>query len=496
VPDPADGWRPSATPVRLADGEVQLWVADVREHEPALEALLPLLDEHELSTACLFRGRAEATRFALRRALPRLAVSRAPVHVATAATDDLVVCAVSATGPVGCGIEPCADHWFDDQLVAAFVSPRERAQLAALSGAARTELFARCWAAKEALLAVIGEDARTVFEPHELDLPELRPLSSEWTLVEARSPAGDPVVAAAPRGVAAATLLRWPRRAAARVAALPAPASALARLGIETPTFVDVHTHVLPGVDDGFDSLAQALDLCREAREHGTRTIFATPHVAPRYPLTSERERLIRTRLDALRASAAVEVRLGFELDASAGTLELDLRRLALEGTAAVLVDTPLRDPIDTLVAVAEQVEALGLVPIVAHPEEGIAILREPRLARELAARGWPLQVNARNLLGRRGPLFEATAWSLVRSGAAFVATDAHTAATTLLLDTVFALLVEHVPDEARRLVDGTALPLLAPEGLPHRGVVERSGAGVERARPPEQPSSASALEV
>jgi len=60
------------------------------------------------------------------------------------------------------------------------------------------------------------------------------------------------------------------------------------------PLFVDVHSHVLPSGDDGAKTLADSRALCRGAARHGTRVLFATPHVWPHLPLTAERELEIR----------------------------------------------------------------------------------------------------------------------------------------------------------------------------------------------------------
>src|SRR5437588_666600 len=67
------------------------------------------------------------------------------------------------------------------------------------------------------------------------------------------------------------------------------------------PLFVDIHSHAVPSGDDGAQSAAEGIALCRDAAAHGTRVLFATPHVFAHLPLTEERERAVRAARDAIR---------------------------------------------------------------------------------------------------------------------------------------------------------------------------------------------------
>src|ERR671928_61201 len=78
--------------------------------------------------------------------------------------------------------------------------------------------------------------------------------------------------------------------------------------------FVDLHSHVCPSGDDGAQSMAEGADLCVAAARHGTRTLFATPHVAAHVPPDEEREALVAERVEELRARTGVDLRLGWEL--------------------------------------------------------------------------------------------------------------------------------------------------------------------------------------
>lgn len=225
-------------------------------------------------------------------------------------------------------------------------------------------------------------------------------------------------------------------------------------------TFVDCHSHVLPSGDDGAQSREDALDLCELAASGGTAVIFGTPHVSRALPLTAERERAIRAQLAAIRPRLPLELRLGFELTPVQWLLEQDLVRYRLEGTDVVLMEVPFRGDAELLVALGEHCERCGLQPLVAHPERGEAVQARPELARELAERGWLLQVNATSLDGTHGPTVERLAWKLVDAGlVAVVASDGHRRTRPPLLADVFRLVRARVGEAAARpLFEGAAL--------------------------------------
>ena len=238
--------------------------------------------------------------------------------------------------------------------------------------------------------------------------------------------------------------------------------------------FVDCHSHVCPSGDDGAQTLDDGAALCRSAGRHGTAILFATPHVWPHLPLTGEREAEVRETFALLTRRAVLELRLGWELTPARRLLDDDLRRNALEGTDRILVEVPFTGEIDLLLRIGERAEAAGLTPVVAHPERTEAVLDDPVVADELAARGWPLQVNASSLLGRHGDEPERVAWDLVERGlAAIVASDGHRTTRPAHLDEAYAAVVRTVGVErAEPLFDGTALGI---DGASRRPTASRA---------------------
>jgi protein-tyrosine phosphatase len=187
--------------------------------------------------------------------------------------------------------------------------------------------------------------------------------------------------------------------------------------------------------------------------------LFATPHVWPHLPLRAERERAVRAAYEQVRAGAGLELRLGFELTPTHALLAEDPHRYVLEGTDRVLLEVDFTGPADLAFALAEHVERAGLRPVIAHPERTEAVLDDPAVADELAARGWTLQVNASSLTGRHGPEIEQLGWSLVERGlAGAVASDGHRTTRPAHLDEAYRLARRRVGDRALFLFDGSAL--------------------------------------
>jgi protein-tyrosine phosphatase len=198
---------------------------------------------------------------------------------------------------------------------------------------------------------------------------------------------------------------------------------------------VDVHFHLLPGVDDGPADLPASLDLARAAFEAGTGTIVATPHVRPDLGITDADE--IDTRVRELRAALAeadimLELEcggeLGHEMAFRLGQAELELLAQGPPGARWLLVETPFHGIGEDFHAATADLRARGFGVLVAHPERSadVSLDGATGLRREIAA-GSLAQVNALSLTGGHGEESRASAWKLIGDGlVAVVASDAH----------------------------------------------------------------------
>ena len=192
---------------------------------------------------------------------------------------------------------------------------------------------------------------------------------------------------------------------------------------------VDLHSHVLPRVDDGARDLDESLAMLRIAAEQGTATICATPH-ADRVSPSQVREGVARLNEAAAAHGLPVEVAAGNEILLSPETVtRLQAgQHLTLNATSYVLVELPLRGPWPGGAELALSELALaGYRPVLAHVERYPGMQREPGLATRLVDLGVLLQVNTDSLLTRSSSPRRRTAELLLRRHAVhLLASDSH----------------------------------------------------------------------
>jgi protein-tyrosine phosphatase len=248
---------------------------------------------------------------------------------------------------------------------------------------------------------------------------------------------------------------------------------------------IDLHSHLLPGIDDGAPDLEHALDLARAAADQGTRVLAATPHLRADFPDVRTEE--LASRCDEIRAAIAhagidLEVVQGGEAGVmwavNAGDDDLRAGSYGARGTD-LLVETPYGPLNDVFEQLLLTLADRGYRLLLAHPENNPTFQRSPERLHELVERGVLLQVTARSLIRpdrKKGP--RALAESLVRDGSAHVlASDAHSGHELRppALGAGAAAAAALVGEErARWLVQDAPAAILAGEPLPEPPPAER----------------------
>jgi protein-tyrosine phosphatase len=195
---------------------------------------------------------------------------------------------------------------------------------------------------------------------------------------------------------------------------------------------VDIHAHILPGIDDGPDDLEQSLAMARAAVESGIELIASTPHLRPDFPdvhvdeLGARCEEL-RGALEAaeipLIVTSGAEVSLTWAL--TANEEDLRLASYGQRGTS-LLVETPTVSAVGVAHLLYE-LRARGYSVTLGHPERSEIFQQDDRLVHELVDQGLLLQINADSLLGSDSRGTKRLATELVTSGLAHaIASDAH----------------------------------------------------------------------
>lgn len=239
---------------------------------------------------------------------------------------------------------------------------------------------------------------------------------------------------------------------------------------------IDLHSHVLPGLDDGPPDMAGALALAHAAARAGTRVMAATPHIGHRYPVVpgrlGEQVGVLNEALAAARIP--LDVVVGGELAASrAADLPIpDLEAIALGGSSCLLLECPFVASGGVLPALAAHFHDLGFRVLLAHPERSPDCHQDPELLPELVEDGCFVQLTAASFAGDFGRTVRRYAHALLAAGLVHVvASDAHDARERgpEMLDTVaHAVRRAGLPPEAtefltedapRALLEDTSLP-------------------------------------
>lgn len=197
---------------------------------------------------------------------------------------------------------------------------------------------------------------------------------------------------------------------------------------------IDLHCHILPGLDDGPELLSESLQMARQAIADGIREIVATPHFLEWRPkaISSYLAQAVEARDEFARAlkrdGLDLKVRLGFEVALSPELPELaaEFPALTFEGLQKyILLELPsLQVPIYTEEVLFE-LQAQGICPIIAHPERNQALCEDPEILEGWVERGVLAQATASSFR-QRGKVLES--WCR-RGFIQLVGSDAHSAA-------------------------------------------------------------------
>jgi protein-tyrosine phosphatase len=197
---------------------------------------------------------------------------------------------------------------------------------------------------------------------------------------------------------------------------------------------IDLHCHILPGVDDGARTLAEAVAMCRLAAEDGCEAMIATPHQRRGEWWNSDRGRLtaladqLQTEVgNGFRVHLGGEIHVDSELLDEIGALPEGGGVLPLAGSRYLLIEFDSAGTAAEAVDLVHELVVAGWRPIVAHPEFIPWLAADLALVARLVAFGARTQVTAMSVTGELGRRPQSDTWALLEAGLVhFLASDSH----------------------------------------------------------------------
>ena len=195
---------------------------------------------------------------------------------------------------------------------------------------------------------------------------------------------------------------------------------------------IDVHCHILPEVDDGAESMQQAINMAKIAQEEGISKMIATPHYHPefKYEKGEELKRISeRFKKELKENNIDIEIYLGNEIyftyDLMDKISELDF--YCLNDSKYILIEFPPNNFPSNLCNIVYELKQQGYTPVLAHVERYMQIHEDTEIIYDCIKEGALIQVNSSSIIGKNGKEAERVSEILLNNNMIhFIATDAH----------------------------------------------------------------------
>lgn len=192
---------------------------------------------------------------------------------------------------------------------------------------------------------------------------------------------------------------------------------------------VDIHCHILPGIDDGSKSWEMTAEMCRIAAEDGVTHIVATPHCNDEFDYNRERYTGMLAELSDV-AQGALTFSIGCDFHFSYDNIVDALdhpQRYTIADSQYLLVEFSDYSIAPTVNDQLLQISSRGMVPIITHPERNPLLMKRPELVLRMVEQGCLVQVTANAITGGWGSRPQKMAeWLLQREAVHVIASDAH----------------------------------------------------------------------
>jgi len=247
----------------------------------------------------------------------------------------------------------------------------------------------------------------------------------------------------------------------------------LREVRIQDSSMVDIHCHIIPGVDDGSRSWDMTREMCRVAADDGVRHIVATPHCNHEYSYSREQYEELKDQLHKA-SEGRIEFSIGcdfhFSFENITDAIE-NPKRYSINGTRYLLIEFSDYGIPPNVAELLFLFTSRGMVPIVTHPERNPLLVRRPEKILELVDAGALVQVTANSITGFWGEQARSVSeWLLAQGAVHVIASDAHDPkrrrpVLSEARDAVARMLGEQAAEDLvintpKAIVEGRSLPL------------------------------------
>ena len=195
---------------------------------------------------------------------------------------------------------------------------------------------------------------------------------------------------------------------------------------------VDIHSHIIPGIDDGSKNMEMTLEMLKNAEKDGTKDIIATPHYMLEYgeSIISEVKILVEE-INSIINNQGLNLKIysGQEVYYTENIIQdyMEGRIGTLNDSKYMLIEFPMRKFDDNICDIIYELQVRGITPIIAHPERYKPIIEKPSNINKFINEGYLFQMNAGSLEGKFGSDVKKTTEALLENGIYnFIGSDAH----------------------------------------------------------------------
>lgn len=196
---------------------------------------------------------------------------------------------------------------------------------------------------------------------------------------------------------------------------------------------VDIHSHLIWGIDDGSESKEMTINMLKQVKEGGTKKLVLTPHYLLGYyevPIIKVKEKAKEISLLAKYNEIDIEIYCGQEVYFNRKILENFENKIigTINESRYMLIEFNMRNfSVEEVIEILYELQLKGIVPIIAHPERYIKFIKSPSLINEFIKEGFLFQLNIGSLTGDFGKEVKKTAKIFLKNKIySFFGSDAH----------------------------------------------------------------------